>query len=65
MVVVMGAGEGDERLSVIAEAVGRHLAEHQYVVWAGVTEAASRGAKQAGGLTVGILPGNDSQDANP
>ena len=28
-------------------------------------EAASRGAKQAGGLTMGILPGNSPQDANP
>jgi uncharacterized protein (TIGR00725 family) len=28
-------------------------------------EAASHGAKQAGVLTVGILPGNNAQDANP
>ena len=28
-------------------------------------EAACRGAKQAGGLTVGILPGSDRSDANP
>ena len=28
-------------------------------------EAACRGAKQAGGLTVGILPTEDSADANP
>ncbi len=28
-------------------------------------EAASRGAKQAGGVIVGILPGNHPQDANP
>src|SRR5438876_6873911 len=27
--------------------------------------AAARGAKQAGGLTVGILPGNDPREANP
>ena len=27
-------------------------------------EAASRGAKEAGGLTVGILPGTDSSEAN-
>jgi len=27
--------------------------------------AAARGAKQAGGLTVGILPGNDPGEANP
>lgn len=31
----------------------------------GVMEAASRGARQAGGLTLGILPGTDRGDANP
>jgi hypothetical protein len=28
-------------------------------------EAACRGAKEAGGLTVGILPGTDRREANP
>jgi hypothetical protein len=28
-------------------------------------EAACRGAKEVGGTTVGILPGNDQQEANP
>jgi len=31
----------------------------------GVMEAAARGAKEAGGLTVGILPGPDYGQANP
>jgi len=31
----------------------------------GVMEEAARGAKQAGGLTIGILPGNNPGDANP
>ncbi len=30
----------------------------------GVMDAASRGAKSAGGLTIGILPGNDSDDVS-
>jgi uncharacterized protein (TIGR00725 family) len=30
----------------------------------GVMEAACRGAKSAGGLTIGILPGNSCKDAN-
>src|SRR5437667_383479 len=31
----------------------------------GVMEAAARGAKQRGGLTVGILPGSAADEANP
>jgi uncharacterized protein (TIGR00725 family) len=69
IVGVVGAGVCDETVYVMAEEVGRRLAECQYVVLTGgrtgVMEAASRGAKQAGGLTVGILPGNNPQDANP
>lgn len=51
-----------------AEEVGRLLAERGAVVvsggLSGVMEAVSRGAKQAGGLVVGILPGFDKNDAN-
>jgi uncharacterized protein (TIGR00725 family) len=31
----------------------------------GVMEASARGAREAGGITVGILPGNSAADANP
>jgi uncharacterized protein (TIGR00725 family) len=31
----------------------------------GVMEASARGAKQAGGITIGILPGDRGSDANP
>ncbi len=30
----------------------------------GIMEAAARGVKQAGGITIGILPGNSRRDAN-
>ncbi|MEY2447582.1 MAG: hypothetical protein QOH79_1058 [Acidimicrobiaceae bacterium] len=52
-----------------AEAVGRLLAEAGVIVVTGgregVAAAASRGAMEAGGLTVGILPGRDRDEANP
>jgi uncharacterized protein (TIGR00725 family) len=61
----VGAGEGEWPA---AEAVGRELAARGAVLicggLGGVMEAACRGAKQAGGLTVGILPGTDRAAAN-
>jgi uncharacterized protein (TIGR00725 family) len=52
-----------------AAAVGRLLGERGAVLvcggLGGVMEAAAGGAQQAGGLTVGILPGCDPAEANP
>jgi len=52
-----------------AEDVGRELARRGAVLVCGgldgVMEAACRGAHSEGGLTVGILPGNERKDANP
>jgi uncharacterized protein (TIGR00725 family) len=51
-----------------AEEVGRLLAERGCVVVCGglgeVMEAAARGAKSAGGTTVGVLPGESTREAN-
>ncbi len=51
-----------------AETVGAELARHGAVVvcggLGGVMEAACRGAKGAGGTTLGILPGDDRSAAN-
>src|SRR5437870_13604482 len=53
----------------MAEEVGRLVAERNGIVvtggLSGVMEAVSRGAKQAGGLVIGILPGFNKEDANP
>lgn len=65
---VVGAGDADEELAAAAEEVGRGLAQAGAAVvcggLGGVMEAACRGAKSAGGLTVGILPGRRRADAN-
>ena len=62
---VIGSGaEHEER----AEEVGRLLAERGAVVVTGgrgeVMAAASRGAKSAGGTTIGIVPGETRAEAN-
>ena len=64
-VAVIGSGPDRTRE---AEEVGRLLAERGHVVVTGglddVMAAAHRGAKSAGGTTVGILPGERHADAN-
>jgi uncharacterized protein (TIGR00725 family) len=64
-VSVIGSGAEHEAR---AEEVGRLLAERGCVVVTGglgeVMAAASRGAKAAGGTTIGILPGTSPSDAN-
>ena len=62
---MIGSGrEHDQR----AERIGRLLAERGVTVVCGglgeVMTAAARGAKAAGGRTIGILPGEDRRDAN-
>jgi uncharacterized protein (TIGR00725 family) len=64
-VSVIGSGAEHEAR---AEEVGRLLAERGCTVVCGglgeVMAAAARGAKEAGGTTIGILPGSDRRDAN-
>ena len=68
IVSVIGAGAANGETIALAEHVGRELAERGAVVvcggLGGVMEAVCRGAKSAGGATIGILPGNDPSDAN-
>ncbi|MFA5367301.1 MAG: TIGR00725 family protein, partial [Dehalococcoidia bacterium] len=65
---VIGASKCSAKEAGLAEEVGRELAKHGAVVicggLTGVMEAACRGARAEGGLTVGILPGNNRKDAN-
>lgn len=66
---VVGDGVCPPETAAVAETVGRLLAGRGCVVvcggLGGVMEAACRGAKAAGGMTIGILPGDDYRAANP
>lgn len=65
---VIGAGRATAELYAVAEEVGRLVAEAGAVLvcggLSGVMAAAARGAQEAGGHTVGILPGHDRSEAN-
>jgi hypothetical protein len=67
-IAVVGPGSAPEQPLREAEQVGRRLAEAGAVVvcggLGGVMEAACRGAKSAGGTTLGVLPGTDRAAAN-
>ena len=69
VVSVIGASNASPEAEALAEAVGRGLAERGAVLvcggLGGVMAAACRGAKSAGGTTIGILPGSDAGTANP
>ena len=68
-VAVIGGTVTDAEADEEAERVGALLAEAGVVVVTGgregIAAAASRGASDAGGLTVGILPSRDRAEANP
>jgi uncharacterized protein (TIGR00725 family) len=68
VVAVVGAGTAAAATDAAAETVGRLLAEAGAVVvcggLGGVMAATCRGAAEAGGLTIGILPGDDRSLAN-
>ena len=55
-------------LAHLAREIGRRLAEAGFTIVTGgedgVMEAASRGARDAGGTVVGVLPGTDRSRAN-
>jgi len=68
-IAVVGSGDATPQEAAWAYEVGRRLAMAGAVLICGgrggVMEAACRGAVEAGGLTVGILPGDDPREANP
>ena len=66
---VVGAGAPSAEAERQAEAVGAAIAAAGATLvcggLGGVMEAASRGARERGGVTIGILPGRSRADANP
>jgi uncharacterized protein (TIGR00725 family) len=68
VIAVVGAGQCDARTTAAAHEIGRLIAQRGAILVTGgrtgVMEAASRGARDAGGLVVGILPGLDRTEAN-
>ena len=65
---MIGGAVGEADVLSDAEAVGRGIAEAGAVLVCGgrtgVMEAASKGASDAGGSVVGVLPGVSSEEAN-
>jgi len=65
---VIGGNSGSEEVLKQAEIVGREIAKRGAVLvcggMGGVMEAACRGAKSEGGITIGIIPTGNKNDAN-
>jgi uncharacterized protein (TIGR00725 family) len=65
----MGAATCDEATAAIARRIGAGIAERQAVLLcggrSGVMEAAALGAREAGGLVIGVLPGASAAETPP
>ncbi len=68
-IAVIGSGTADADLRSLAFEVGNRIAKAESVLLCGgrtgVMEAAAAGAKAAGGLTVGVMPGKDALESPP
>ncbi len=68
-VAIIGTGVAEGSLYHLAEEVGFLLGKEGAIIYTGglggVMEAALKGAKEAGALTIGILPGQKAEEANP
>ncbi len=65
---VIGVGDADEETRQLAYEVGKLIAKQGAVLvcggLGGVMDAAAQGAKEAGGLTVGLLPGRTKAEGS-
>ncbi len=66
---MIGGRDVSTEIIKIAESIGQLIAERNAILicggLGGVMEAACRGAKTVGGITVGILPVASKEEANP
>ena len=71
IVGVMGGGEGaSEEVCRLAYVLGRLIAQEGWVLLnggrdVGVMDASAKGAREGGGLTIGILPDRNAANASP
>jgi uncharacterized protein (TIGR00725 family) len=69
IIAVIGGSDPTSKETKLAEKVGRELARHEAILvcggLGGVMEAACKGASSEGGVTIGILPGENRLSANP
>jgi len=68
-IAVIGGGECSAEEAKLAEEIGRELARRGVILvcggLGGVMKAACKGASSEGGVTIGILPGDNNKEANP
>lgn len=69
IVAVIGTSNASSEEYKTAEEVGRQIAKNGWLLvnggLSGVMEASAKGAKEAGGIVVGILPTPSTTSANP
>jgi uncharacterized protein (TIGR00725 family) len=69
IIAVIGGGSCNQEEARLAEEVGRELAKRGATLvcggLGGIMEAACKGVSAEGGITIGILPGDDRKSANP
>jgi len=66
---IMGADDAPKDVLRMAEKAGKRVAEHRAVLLCGgrggVMESAAKGAANAGGLVIGVLPGESAAEGAP
>ena len=68
IISVIGAHDTEQRVEQLAHDIGKIVAKVGAILVCGglegVMEAAAKGCQQAGGTTIGLLPGTNKADAN-